>query len=252
VAPVAVLLVPTGGEILAALGAGWLVASRTVLTWLEEYAVLRALRVQEFYETRLFELPWNTTLAGREPSPEDVTAAAAHIRRDRRYRDWFSIDLGDTPWPGDVLLCQRQSMVWSRRDHRSYGTVILAAGLTWFAIGLALALYRDLSLSAYLVRLFLPSCPALLDCVELARDHWRHAARREKTEQEIQDLWDAHRTDPAGIDPAECRRIQDAAFLLRRDGPRVPGFFYRLRRPASTHSTTTGTAALLGRSDGLP
>ena len=23
------------------------------------------------------------------------------------YRDWYSIDLGDTPWPGDVLLCQR-------------------------------------------------------------------------------------------------------------------------------------------------
>ncbi|MEU7856347.1 S-4TM family putative pore-forming effector [Nonomuraea sp. NPDC049141] len=41
--------------------------------------------------------------------------------------------------------------------------------------------------------------------------------------------------DPLPV--TECRQIQDAAFLLRRDGPRVPGFFYRLRRTRSSTST---------------
>lgn len=245
VAPVVSLLVPSTSDILAAVSAGWLVAGRTILSWLEEHGTLHAVGVQELYDTRLFKLPWNTALAGRQPAPEDVAAAAAHIRDDTGYRDWYSIDLGDVPWPGDVLLCQRMSMIWSRRDHRAYGTTILITGIAWFALGLAVALARDLSLAAYLIKIFLPSSPALLDCTELARSHWRHATRRENAEQDVQDIWDAHHDDPAGIDPAACRNIQDSAYLLRRHGPRVPGFFYRLRKPATAAAVSAGAAALL-------
>jgi hypothetical protein len=70
---------------------------------------LEAARVQKLYDTRLFHVPWNAALAGRPPVPDDVAAAARHIRDDTQYRRWYSIDLGDTPWPADVLLCQRQS-----------------------------------------------------------------------------------------------------------------------------------------------
>jgi len=153
-------LVPSPSDILAAVSAGWLVAGRTVLSWLEEHQTLLAVRVQELYDTRLFKLPWNTALAGREPAPEDVAAAAARIRDDSRYRDWYSIDLGDTPWPGDVLLCQRMIMIWSRRDHRAYGTTILITGIAWFTLGLTVALARDLSLADYLIKIFLPSSPS--------------------------------------------------------------------------------------------
>ena len=244
VAPIISLLVPSTSDILAAVAAGWLVAGRTVLSWLEEHQTLLAVRVQELYDTRLFKLPWNTALAGREPAPEDVAAAAAHIRDDSQYRDWYSIDLGDTPWPGDVLLCQRMSMIWSRRDHRAYGTAILITGIAWFLLGLAIALARDLSLADYLIKIFLPSSPALLDCTELARSHWRHATRRENAEHDIQDIWDAHRDDPAGIDPGACRNIQDTAYLLRRHSPRVPDFIYKLRQPATQAAISAGAAAL--------
>jgi hypothetical protein len=246
IAPIVSLLVPATSDILAAIAAGWLVAGRTVLSWLEEHAVLRAVRIQELYDTRLFKLPWNTALAGREPAPEDIVTAAAHIRDDTRYRNWYSIDLGDTPWPGDVLLCQRMSMIWGRRDHRAYGTSILVTGIAWFALGLAIALARDLSLAAYLIKIFLPSSPALLDCTDLARSHWRHASRREHAEQDIQDVWETHRTDPAQIAPVTCRNIQNTTYLLRRTGPRVPEFFYRLRRSGTAAAVSAGATALLG------
>jgi hypothetical protein len=142
VAPIVSLLLPSTSAILAAIAAGWLVAGRTILSWLEDHGILRAVSVQELYDTRLFRLPWNTALAGRQPVPEDVLAAAAHIRDDTGYRNWYSIDLGDTPWPGDTLLCQRMSMIWSRRDHRAYGTTILVTGIAWFTLGLAVALAR--------------------------------------------------------------------------------------------------------------
>lgn len=249
VAPIVVIFLPSASDLLAAISAGWLVLGRTVLAWLEEHAVLEAVRVHELYDTRLFRIPWNSAIAGREPTPEDVADAAAHITDDAPYRDWYSIDLGATPWPADVLLCQRQSMIWSRSDHRAYGRTILITGLLWFIIGIAVGLAKDLSLAEYLIKIFLPSSPALLDSTELARAHWQHATKRKQAEQDIQDLWDAHRTAPETLDPADCRRIQDAAYLLRRDGPRVPSFFYKLRRNRTAASTAAGAAAVLAGSE---
>jgi hypothetical protein len=244
-APLIALAIPPTAETLAAISAGWLVLGRTVLTGLERRDISKAVRAHELYDTKLFYLPWNTALAGRPPIPDDIAAAARNISDDAFARGWFSVDLTDTPWPGDVLLCQRQSAVWSRRDHQAYGTTILLVGLAWFVLGVTIAIIGELTLTDYLIKIFLPSSPAFLDSVELAREHWRHAVARERVENDIHDLWDRYGDDPAELPRAECRKIQDAAYLLRRDGPRVPNFFYRIRRVRSQASTVEGTRALL-------
>jgi hypothetical protein len=243
-APVIAIVIPATGDVIAAISAGWLVAGRTVLTWLEERCTSQAARIQEYYDSELFYLPWNAALAGHQPGPDDIAAAAQHIKNDAKYRNWYSIDLGDTPWPGDVLLCQRQSMVWSRQDHRAYGTAIMAAGLVWLIAGIGLAIGRDLTLADYLIKIFLPSSPAFLDTLELSRAHWQHAQAREEVEQNINDVWAAYASDPASISPEKCREIQDAAYLLRRDSPRVSELFYRLHKATSQTSTVMGTSLL--------
>lgn len=244
VGPFISLFIPTTADMVAAISAGWLVLGRTFLSWMEQRATLHAVRVQELYDTRLFHLPWNTALAGRQPSPDDVADAARHITNDRNYRNWYSIDLGTTPWPADVLLCQRQSMVWSRQDHRAYSATLLTVGVSWFFVGLAIALIRDLSLADYLIKIFLPSAPAFLDTVELVRKHWRHADARQQVEHKINDLWQAYASRPSRLPVDDCREVQDAAFMLRRDGPRVPHLFYKLRRATSEANTKAGATAL--------
>lgn len=244
VGPVISLFLPATTDLVAAISAGWLVLGRTLLTVMEQRSTLDAVRVHELYDTRLFHLPWNAALAGRRPSPDDIAAAARHITDDTKYRNWYSIDLSNTAWPADVLLCQRQSMVWSRQDHRAYAATILIAGITWFLIGVIIALVRDLSLASYLIKIFLPSAPAFLDTVELARQHSQHATSRQQVEDKINDLWEAHRAHLDTLTHAACREIQDSAYLLRRDGPRVPNLFYQLRRKSSEANTQAGAQAI--------
>jgi hypothetical protein len=245
VAPWVALTVPSTTDVLAAIAAGWLVLGRTLLTWLEAHAVDAAVRTQELYDTRLFHLPWNSALAGTEPAPEDVAAAAQHVRKTDRYLNWFSVDLGDTPWPGDVLLCQRQSMVWSRRDHRAYSVALGIIGGVVLVGGVIAAVVLDQTLTEYLIKIFLPTSPALLDTSELAVAHWRHADAREHAERDVQALWRRHRRNLRDVPIEDCRRIQDAAFVLRRSAPRVPALFYRVRRHESNEVTVAGAAALL-------
>ncbi len=249
VGPFISLFIPATTDLVAAISAGWLVLGRTVLTGMEQRATQHAVRVQELYDTNLFHLTWNTALAGRKPAPEDVAASARHITDDSDYRNWYSVDLGATQWPADVLLCQRQSMVWSRREHRAYSATILTTGVAWFVIGLVIALVRDLDLADYLIKIFLPSAPAFLDTIELARLHGQHANARQQAEHKIDDLWQVYTHQPETLTISSCREVQDAAFLLRRDGPRVPNLFYKLRRARSEANTKAGTAALRNGDD---
>jgi hypothetical protein len=219
------------------------------LSWLEQHIKDKAVRIQELYDVKLFYLPWNSALAGQQPGPEDVAAAAHHIRNRGRFTGWYTIDVAHTPWPGDVLLCQRQSLVWSRRDHRDYGTAVLAIGIAWLLAGLTVAFVRDLPLADYLIKIFLPSAPAFLDSYELARAHWSDAAAREEIEHRINEIWSSYHSNPAVIPVAECREIQDSAFALRRDGQRVPTLFYLIRKATSDRATTAGARALLDEAD---
>lgn len=245
VGPFISLFFPATTDLVAAISAGWLVLGRTLLTGMEQRATQHAARVQELYDTSLFHLPWNYALAGRKPAPEDVADSARHITDDSKHRNWYSVDLGTTSWPADVLLCQRQSMVWSRQEHRAYGATILTTGVIWFIIGIVIALVRDLSLADYLIKIFLPSAPAFLDTIELARQHRQHASNRQQVEHQIDDLWQTFTAQPETLTVSKCREVQDAAFLLRRDGPRVPNLFYKIRRAKSEANTRAGTAALL-------
>ncbi|MFJ8138319.1 S-4TM family putative pore-forming effector [Streptomyces sp. NPDC096013] len=248
-APLFAVFLPAGASTRGAIAAAWLVLGKTVLKGLEASATLRAANIQELYDTKLFHLDWNQALVGRQPVPDDVSSAARHIREQGPYLDWYSIDLGDTPWPGDVLLCQRQSAVWSRRDHHAYGAFLAVGGGTWAVAIIMFALVRDMTLLAFLVALFLPSAAALLDTVELAREHWQQSTKRRQVEDDIHDVWNKYQARPADIPAEECRRLQDATYLLRRDGPSVPKWFYDRRRPETAAVTNDGTTLLRSSSD---
>jgi hypothetical protein len=124
------------------------------------------------------------------------------------------------------------------------------AGALWFLVGLVLALARDMTLAHYLVRLFLPSAPAYLDAVELARAHNQHGEARQRLENDITDLWERRSDNPSVPTVEDCQRIQDGAFVLRRSGPRAPNWFYKIRRAQSTAATTAGARALRSSEEG--
>ncbi len=242
--PVVVILWPNRSDLLAAIAAAWLVIGRTALTRFEDHRIDQAARVQELYDTRLFNLPWNTAVAGREPAPDDVAAAAARIRNDAPYRDWYTVDVTGLSDLEAVILCQRQSAVWARRDHIGYSRVLYVAATMWFVFGVAFALSRNMTLAEYLVKLFLPSAPAYLDSIELARSHAQHSQAREEVENDLGDLWEQKAARAPTLE--DCRKVQDAAFTLRNRGPRVPNWYYKMRRSRMTNATTAGAQALRG------
>jgi hypothetical protein len=243
-APVVTFWFPAAADGVAAAAGAWVLAGRTVLALAEQSQIRAAVTMQEQFDVDLFGLRWNTSLAGPKAAAEDIADAARHITDDSHLRDWYA-PTGDASWPLDVLLCQRSSAVWGRRAHYAYGITVATLGSSWFLAGIIMGLAAHLTLGGYLISLFLPSQPAFLDTIELSRSNQRQSADKQAIEQQADAMWQKGCRKAASVTAADCRTIQDQAYVLRRHGPRVAQWFYRLRRGRDQQAMEAAASRLL-------
>jgi hypothetical protein len=228
--PVVVLWWADGGRWLGAAAGLWMLLSRWPLREIERRAIDTAADVQEQFDSYVLGLPRNG-LRGTKVGPMAVEAAARrHLRRDRAEReaelhDWYP----DRGAPLDAVACQQVNVGWSARLHHEWAMVLIAVIAVWAGVVVALAVAQGVSLTDFLVAVFLPSMPALVDAMESV-DGNRHAAEScAAVEVEI-----------AGAPPAEgadgvlarSRSVQDEIWALRRQGVLVPDLYYRWRHTA--------------------
>ncbi len=215
----------------ATLAALWVLAGRTFLSKAEDSEMLAGVTAQEQFDVELFGLPWHDTLAGRQLAREDILEASNHIRGDERSRkkNWYA-NSDKAPWPLNVVLCQRSSAVWSRRSHQRYAQILAIAAGCWFVAGIAMGIAAHVSLSGYLIMLFLPSQPAFLDAMELIRSHRAAAEQRGRIEAQSDKLWELGLSNRALVTVVECRVLQDLSYQQRRHYPQVAEWYYRYRR----------------------
>jgi hypothetical protein len=176
------------------------------------------------FDCDVLGLPWNDTLT-RQPADEDIRSASKAARTPdtlEQYKRWYPTDL-DMSWPASVITCQRSNAVWGRRQHRSYGVLLVAAATLWTVFGVALAVFHKSSLAEYLTTIALPSLPAVLDATELAKKHFQASDRRQLLEDECNRLLNA-----ATVESDDLREVQDQIFGLRRDAPPVAAWFYKI------------------------
>ncbi|MFF4020647.1 S-4TM family putative pore-forming effector [Streptomyces sp. NPDC001843] len=249
-APAFTLLLPGAALYLAVAAALWLIVARTYLKRREKSLRAKATAYQELYDTQLFDLPWDTVLAGdRQAVQREIDAAAPRPRVDRDYK-WYE-NVPAVPWPVDALSCQAQNLLWGRRNHQGYARFLTGLLIALIALAVLQGYLMDLSLTAFALQLFAPLVPAFLDLAELPQAH--RAARKNKNELEhtIQALIRSHVTGhPATRD--DCRNVQDKIFELRNNDPTVPTWFHTIRRSATSHQNTQAMEDLKTTVNALP
>jgi hypothetical protein len=244
-APVIVFWKPGWGDVVGALAGAWVLLGRTVLSWFEDRSVQKAVTIQEQFDVEVFGLEWNDGLVGPRVAPEDVHWAAEKIRGKKieRLRNWYP-EADAAPWPLNVILCQRSSAVWGRRGHYWYATFVLGLGIAWFVAGLVMTAAAHVTLTGYLVNVFLPSQPAFLDTIDLFRGHLRQSQAKEAQELKTTDLWNRG-VATGSVSEQDCREVQDQSYALRRRGIQIPQLIYRLRRKQDEAAMRAAAARLM-------
>lgn len=225
------ILVLADSEAAVALGAisgSWAVLGRYGVEALEARFRREGACAQEVFDCLVLGLGWNEALAGPTPAPEDICDWAGKRGSEDRH-GWYAEEVAAACWPLDALLCQRANVVWGRRNHDRYAYIAAALALALFLATVGVGITSGLSLSDYLVRLGLPSLPALLIAGELFSGHRTQARSKQKVELAADGAWSDALASCAPVDPERCRELQDTIFETRASGNPIPKWYYRLR-----------------------
>lgn len=224
--PFVLLFKPGLGPLLGAVAGAWIFMSRILFEPIRQQHQLKGAQIQDAFDCDVLGLERNDDLVHRV-ADEEIRKASKAIRNAKivaKQKDWYPTQ-GDCAWPRSVLICQRANSVWARRQHQSYGRLLIFGAALWSVLGILLAIVHGSALADYLTTVALPSLPAVLDATEVSKKH-REASERL---QGIEDVADNY-LDSGAAKRTDLREIQDQLFTFRRADVPVPGWFYRIIR----------------------
>ncbi|MBO4204887.1 S-4TM family putative pore-forming effector [Micromonospora echinofusca] len=213
-------------------GALWAGAySIGLASWLDG-ELLRAAKLQEMFEVELFQLPWNTVIAGPQVRWEDASRLSKKFKSQRIADEWDKVP--NLPRPFDVLARQIQNLGWRSRICRRYANVVLGIIVAWTVAGLAVGIIGGFTIGEIILRWFVPSLGGLLLGIDTFRQQRAIAKERDRvcTFAEDEALRAARRVKEAATEDALLalsRQVQDALFSTRSRAPRAPSRLFYVR-----------------------
>ncbi|WP_143658641.1 S-4TM family putative pore-forming effector [Streptomyces sp. IMTB 2501] len=225
------VVVPALQTVLTTAGFLWaLVYAVGAGSWTESEFRTAAL-LQETFDTRLYDIPWNEMLAGNAPSADEISRLARRYQGpEERLRDYYEIR--ELPRPLDLLSCILQNLAWGARIRRRYAAAVQAGVIGWIVTGVAVGVSTGMTLASLLTTWFIPSLGLLLLGVDIVRAQRETAAAREHARQVI--LREMREHAHSGLPPERvpdllvlARQAQDVLLRTRLAQARVPNWFFR-------------------------
>lgn len=194
----------------------------------------RGAKLQEQFDTDVYDLRWNKFVAGARVEPEDLRALSAKPlppARESHFEAWYEPCVRQVPQHLARLVCQRTNMSYDARLRRRYGNLLLTLTLI-FGVGLLFAsLQTGLTFPDVVMALLVPFMPLLTWALKEQLQHANTAASLTTLGTEWEKTW----TEAlAGASEAEVtsdsRHLQDAIYQHRERSPLVFDWvYYRLR-----------------------
>ncbi|MEH7485007.1 S-4TM family putative pore-forming effector [Neobacillus drentensis] len=188
----------------------------------EKKVIIQGAKIQEEFDTTLFELPWNSFLVGSKITREVIADANSSFKGDRsRLQNWYA-NYNNDAHIKNVLQCQRANLSWDWRLRQAYCNFLLIMVCILFFGEAIYALVQQKSLIGYLNELLIPSIPILLIGIESIIEHKALAQEKQSNEQQVSSLLEANNLDMETI-----RKFQDLIYSFRTSTALIPDYFYK-------------------------
>lgn len=186
-------------------------------------------KIQEHFDTVLFDIQWNSTLC-RDKISIDTITELANDYDENDLKNWYSLEI--TPNLDKniaVILCQRINLSWENILKFKYSKALLTCVIPYYSIILRIVISINYGVFDTM-KLISPTIPFLVYGVQ---NFYNVKSQRDTKRQLIQDN-DNELNDynNARILPAETilRNIQDVIYNERNRIEKTPDWFYKIHK----------------------
>jgi hypothetical protein len=218
-----------------------------LFTKLQKENTKRGAKVQEQFDTRVFDLEWNQFVAGAKVDIEDIQAVVAHGIPERNiYENWYEPEVADLPIKIARIICQRTNVTYDTRIRRWYAAFLLWSVIILGASLLATGMYQGLPFSEIVLTIIVPFVPLMTFALREFRKQSDSIDALANLKSEVDKLWSKAMKNPnADGLTHDARTLQDAIYRNRVSNPLVYDWVYRLNRKKNEDLAYSGAKALV-------
>ena len=209
-----------------------------------------AAMIQELFDCKAMELPWNNIKLGKKPDYELVKEQSdkyqKHAAKMPALTDWYPPVVDDLPIYIGRIACQRANCRWDSEQKKRYAFFIVSLGSLVFAILLGLSVAAGFSLEDFILKVTTPFAPAFALGIRQYKEQMKSAVRSNSLQECCEQLWkDALSGIPEDELTTQSRKIQDEIFEHRQQCTSVFDFVYKWFQPKNEQLMNFGIEALV-------
>ena len=193
-------------------------------------------KIQEQFDTELFEIPWNDILCkGKVNADTCVDLAKEYDGND--LSNWYSLEVDSTlPKPIAVILCQRINFSWELKLRKRYVTFLIILLVAYYGIFIGFFVAKNIGFYDILL-LIAPSLSFLIYGVQNSLSLRNHIKSKNETLNQIDEILNKYSDNQDSPSDGTLRQIQDIIYTERTVPEKIPDWFYKLSKSSNEYRT---------------
>lgn len=219
-------------------------------TKLQRDWIKTAARIQEQFDTELFQLPWNQLVVGSKVAPEIIRSVTRNPITAEQRKDlegWYEHCVGSVPLPLGRLVCQRTNIAYDMEIRKAFawGLLIAAIGMGVFLIYYH-GFQESISFADLVLTVLVPYMPFAAFVLREYRRQYDTVESLTTLKSEVDKLWaKAVKISDAAELGQDSRNLQDAIYRNRTSNPLVYDWVYWLMRKLNEDSARHAAETLV-------
>jgi hypothetical protein len=201
-------------------------------------------KIQEQFDTELFEIPWNNILCKYKVNP-DTQVDLAKEYNGNDLTNWYSLEVNSSlPKSIAIILCQRINFSWELKQRKRYVAFLILLLVTYYGLFVVIFICKNIGFYDILL-LIAPSLSFLIYCVQNSLSLKNHITSKNETLEQIDEILDKYAENKEIPNESVLRQIQDIIYIERTVPEKIPDWFYKLSKSSNENRTDSIIKSLI-------
>jgi len=193
-------------------------------------------KIQEQFDTELFEIPWNEILCKNKVNT-DTKIDLAKEYKGNDLSNWYSLEVDSSlPKSIAIILCQRINFSWELKLRKRFVTFLIILLVAYYGIFVGFFVSKNIGFYDILL-LIAPSLSFLIYGVQNSLSLKNHIKSKNDTLSQIDEILNEYSNNREKPSKGILRQVQDIIYTERTVPEKIPDWFYKLSKSSNEDRT---------------
>lgn len=222
-----------------------LVAGFILESTVSKYQSLAA-KIQQQFDSEVFELEWNSHLWETKPSLENINDNLGN-QPDKGFENWYDPQVNDLNKIEAILVCQRTNLVYDSKLRKRYISIIDYIAWSVFVLILIIGFYKNEGMQTAIVFIGVPLVPIIKWFFSTRRQNLEDIEACEFLRSFVDNSLEELRKKEKNINEDTLCWIQDGIYRHRKTAFKIPDWLYNYMRKSQEDKVHTMVKQLANR-----